>query len=175
MYSKKYRIPAAILLAIYLAVTIFRDMKYYMEYVLYDSVWYLALLFFVEFAVDILLCAALFSGNLITVAIGLEALVRVLYLVRSFTFLNALSLCAYVFLLVITILLTEQTIFRANISKIREKVKPVAILPAVILLCISVYLGLLPFDFDSLAVFEWWKSGISLHRSFSIYYVRLCC
>ncbi len=77
--------------------------------------------------------------NILVVVIGCQTLLRIAYLVNYFSIANLLSLIADAFLAVFAISVCEQTLIKADLSKIKEIAFKFFYLPAIIYLVSQIY------------------------------------
>lgn len=111
----------------------------------------LGLISVIGIVVDIALCVVLFKkkrDNMLVIVLGCSALLDFILLISTFTLVTLLSFAVDVLLVVYALALCEQTLVKADFSKIKELASKFYYLPAAIslvLLVISTYAGIIEF------------------------------
>ena len=139
--NKKLRTPiAAILLIIITAIRLFQLSDICAELFYYKL--NLNFLTILSLVIDLALCFALFTkkrNNILVIVLGCSALLEFIYLASYFSILNLLSFAAYALLFIFSLALCEQTLVKADLSKIKEFANKLFFLPAVIPLALTLY------------------------------------
>jgi len=162
--NKKIRTPIAAYMLIVLAVLRIFDVLKLTELRVHNS-FYVSSALVIEIVIDLVLCGILFAkkyNNILVIALGCNALLDVIYLVTSFSIYNLLYLAAHALLTVHALAACEQTLIKADLSKIRDFSNKLFNLPAIIYLIPDIILSLRGGTLGMLGVIKLLLGGFTL-------------
>ena len=103
---------------------------------------------FLQFAINLAICVTLFAkkrNNNLVIVLGCAAVLYFIILIRVISIMNLLNFAAYAVLFVLAVSFCEQTLIKADLSKIKELFGKLYFLPAVlyIVACMISWVNLL--------------------------------
>lgn len=156
--NKKIRTPlAAFLLAIASVLIIFKTIQDHMQGFYFDDIFdYIHYCVFRVLALA--LCVILFAKKrniLLIITLGCETLFLIYYVVRYFSLYNVIDFIVYALLTVFAVSVCEQTLIKADLSKLKAFTNKFFYLPAILSLANNVIDAIDYFNFlDSRVDFE---------------------
>ena len=138
--SKKIRTPfAAILLIITTVLNVFQFTDLCLDIFYFGKVF--NVFSAITLAIELVLCGTLFAkkfNNIVVIVLGCQTLMTLIDLVRYFSLINLLDFVAYALLTVFALAVCEQTLVKADLSKVKEIGKKLFYLPTIVYLVSSV-------------------------------------
>ena len=95
----------------------------------------------ITLAIELVLCGTLFAkkfNNIVVIVLGCQTLMTLIDLVRYFSLINLLDFVAYALLSVFALAVCEQTLVKADLSKVKEICNKLFYLPAIVYLVSNV-------------------------------------
>ena len=89
----------------------------------------------ITLAINLVLCGVLFAkkfNNIVVIVLGCLTLMRLIELVKSFSLFNLIDFVAFALLTVFALAVCEQTLVKADLSKVKEIFKELFYLPAIV-------------------------------------------
>lgn len=144
--DKKLRTPSAAILLIITSFFMLSNFSFFFEHIKYGAP--VAMLLrsyiftFLRFAINLAISFVLFAkkrNNSLLIVLGCAALLNLIILIRAISIMNLLAFAAYGLLVVFAIPFCEQTLIKADMSKIKEISNKFYFLPAILSIAASVF------------------------------------
>ena len=138
--DKKIRTPfAAILLILTAALNVFQFTDICIEIFRFGKIFNVFTA--ITLGIELVLCGVLFAkkyNNILVIVLGCQTIIPLYYLVRYFSIVKLLDFVAYALLAIFALAVCEQTLVKADLTKIKELFSKLFYLPAIINLVLGV-------------------------------------
>lgn len=145
METKKIRTPfATTLLIIIVALNVFQFIAFRLGILRVGMI--LTVYSAITLAIELVLCGTLYAkkfNNIVVIVLGCQTLMTLIDFVKYFSLISLLNFAAHALLTVFALAVCEQTLVKADLSKVKEIGNKLFYLPAIVYLVSSVYYSIM--------------------------------